>query len=87
MLVKKTVKRTRSQQKANPANTEDSTAPWIGSSDQNKKQSCHMMFRKIAFPFSLSLGELRYGPKKDRSTDEGSPGVPVLSFTAMRLTL
>lgn len=33
------------------------------------------MFRKIAFPFSLSVGELRYGTKKDRSTDEGSPGV------------
>lgn len=46
-----------------------------------------MMFRKIAFPFSLSLSELRYGPKKERSTDEGSPGVPVISFTAMRLTL
>lgn len=46
-----------------------------------------MMFRKIAFPFSLSLGVLRYRPKKDRSTDEGSAGVPVISFTAMRLTL
>lgn len=46
-----------------------------------------MMFRKIAFPFPLSLGELRYGPKKDRTTDEGSPGVPVISFIAMRLTL
>lgn len=45
-----------------------------------------MMFRKTAFPFLLSLGELRYGPRGTGALMRAAPEF-LSFFTAVRLTL